>query len=174
MGNFFYRVLDDCSWNDLPFCVEIILLLLSIYNCTVYPLFSSLNVVESCKLLVSQPDASSIFFRVWFSETVFSIMSIGDWLFPSHCSLIIPQCIGPEKMSKKASWIYLCHIQDGVMQDMQDIWSQLLKKSLMENFIFSVVISSTFWRNTQFPVDLAIFTEKIWNGSRTLFFVQWS
>ena len=44
------------------------------------------------------------------------------------------------------------------------IGSHLLEKSLMENFI-----SSTFRQNTQFWGDLATFTEKIRNGSGTLF-----
>ena len=95
-------VVSDCSWDVLPLCVEVICTLLSIDNCTVYPLFSSLNFVEVCKLLVSQLEESLIFVRLWFSETVL-VMSIGDWLFPSHFSSTIPQCIGPKKLIKNHS-----------------------------------------------------------------------
>ena len=96
MENFLCCAVSDCSWNVLPLCVDVICTLLSIVNCTVYPLFSSLNFVEVCKLLVSQLEESSIFFRFSFSETLL-VMSIGDWLFPSHFLSTIPQCIGPEK-----------------------------------------------------------------------------
>ena len=106
---YFYAV------HDLSFWVVWIFSYLPISNCTVYPLFLSLNDLELLEPVVFQLAWSWSFVRVLFSRVPFFLMLIGDCFFPSHCTLTIPQCKGPTKwmkhhFSKRSAHEYTCVI----------------------------------------------------------------